>query len=132
MAITPSWALRVGAPNCLNRPAATGMATTVTADDTSLTFTALDGLDGRVVTFSESSTNATFTGTDSNNSACTAADRGRVAGINIPHIANQFNGTSTSSAQGILTWQATSPSPPRKHRTEGSKNRRKHNEENQW
>jgi hypothetical protein len=63
MAITP-WALHVGAPNCFNRPPVIDMATTVTADDTSVTFTALHG---QVVTFSEYSTNATFTGTDSNN-----------------------------------------------------------------
>jgi hypothetical protein len=55
MAIIPPWALQVGAPNCFNRPIAIGMATTVTADDTFLTFTALGG---QVVTF-----NATFTRT---------------------------------------------------------------------
>jgi hypothetical protein len=48
------------------------MATTVTADDASVTFTALDG---QVVTFSEYSTNATFTGTDINNGGCAAGDR---------------------------------------------------------
>jgi hypothetical protein len=51
---------------------AIGMATTVTADDTSVTFTTLDG---QVVTFSEYSTNATFTGTDINNGGCAAGDR---------------------------------------------------------
>ena len=51
---------------------AIGMATTVTADDTSVTFTALDG---QVVTFSEYSTNATFIGTDINNGGCAAGDR---------------------------------------------------------
>jgi hypothetical protein len=64
MAIIPPWALHVGVPDCFNRATAIGMATAVTADDTSVTFTALDG---QVVTFSEYSTNATFTGTDSNN-----------------------------------------------------------------
>ena len=59
MAITPPWALHVGAPNCFNRPIAIGMATTVTAGDTSVTFTAIDG---QVVTFTDNSTNATFTG----------------------------------------------------------------------
>jgi hypothetical protein len=49
------------------------MATTVTADDTSVTFTALDG---QVVTFSEYSTNATFTGTDINNGGCAPATGG--------------------------------------------------------
>ena len=43
MAITPPWALQVGAPNCFNRPTAIGVATTVTADDTFLTFAALGG-----------------------------------------------------------------------------------------
>jgi hypothetical protein len=99
MAITPPWALHVGAPNCFNRPTAIGIATTVTADDTAVTFTALDG---QVVTFSEYSTNATFTGTDSNNRGCAAGDRGRVIGISIPPIVNQLNGTSTSSAEGIF------------------------------
>jgi hypothetical protein len=75
------------------------MATAVTADDTSVTFTALDG---QVVTFSEYFTNATFTGTDSNKGGCAGGDRGRVTGINIPYISNQLNGTSTSSAQGIF------------------------------
>jgi hypothetical protein len=159
MAITPPWALHVGAPDCFNRPAATGMPTAVTADDISVTFTALDG---QVVNFGEYSTNATFTGTDRDNSGRTARDRGGVAGINIPHIANQLNSTPTCSAQGILTRQditqpaaqtpklafqitgtATSgtlcdPAQSSPHRrtpltlTEGSKNRRKHNEENQW
>jgi hypothetical protein len=59
MAITPPWALHVGA--------AIGMATTVAAGDTSVTFTALDG---QVVTFSEYSTNASFTGTDINLGGC--------------------------------------------------------------
>jgi hypothetical protein len=63
MAITPPWALHVGAPNCFKRPTAIGMATTVTAGDTSVAFTALDG---QVVSFSEYSTNATFTGTGRN------------------------------------------------------------------
>jgi hypothetical protein len=61
MAITPPWALHVGAANCFNRLTTIGMATTVAAGDTSVTFTALDG---QVVTFSEYSTNASFTGTD--------------------------------------------------------------------
>ena len=99
MVITSPWALHAGAANCFNRPTAIGMATSVTADDTSLTFTAPDG---RVATFSEYSPNATFTGTDSNNGGCDAGDRGRVTGINIPPIVNQLNGASTSSAQGIF------------------------------
>ncbi len=112
MAIPPPWALHVGAANCFNRPTAVGMATAVTADDTSVTFTALDG---QVVTYSEYFTNATFTGTDCNKGGYAAGDRGRVTGINIPYIPNQLNGASTSSAQGILTWQATSRSAQRKH-----------------
>jgi hypothetical protein len=55
---------------------AIGMATTVTADDTSLTFTALDG---QIVTFSEYSTNATFTGIDINNGGCAAGNRGELS-----------------------------------------------------
>jgi hypothetical protein len=102
MAIIPPWALHVGAANCFNRPTAIDMATTVSADDTAVTFTPLDG---QVVTFSEYSTNATFTGTDTNNGGRAAGGRGRVTGIDIPYIANELNGTSTSSAQGILTWQ---------------------------
>jgi hypothetical protein len=41
MAILPPWALHVGAANCFNRLTAIGMATAVTADDTSVTFTAI-------------------------------------------------------------------------------------------
>jgi hypothetical protein len=48
MAITPPWALHVGAAHCFNRPAAIGMATSVTANDTFVIFRALDG---QVVTF---------------------------------------------------------------------------------
>jgi len=99
MAITPPWALHVGAARCFNRPTAIGMATTVSADDTSVTFTALDG---QVVTFTDNSTNATSTGTHTNNGGCAAGDRGRATGINIPYIANQLNGTPASSAQGIF------------------------------
>jgi hypothetical protein len=99
MAITLPWALHVSAPNCFNRPTAFGLAGTVTADDTSVTFTAVDG---QAVTFSEHSTNATFSGTDINNGGCAAGDRGRVAGTNIPYIANQLNETFTSSAQGTF------------------------------
>ena len=43
MAITPPWALHAGAANCFNRSTAIGMATPVTADDTFVIFTALDG-----------------------------------------------------------------------------------------
>jgi hypothetical protein len=75
MAITPPWALHVGA-NRFNRPTAIGTATTVTADDTSVTFTALDG---QLVSFSEYSTNAILTGTDINNSGCAAGDRGELS-----------------------------------------------------
>jgi hypothetical protein len=112
MAITPPWALHVGAPNCSDRPTAIASTTTVTADDTSVTFTALDG---QVVTFSEYSSNATFTGTDINNGGCAAGDRGRVTGINIPCIANQLNGTFTSSAQGTFNLQSTSLSAQLQH-----------------
>jgi hypothetical protein len=63
MAITPPWALHAGAANCFNRPTAIGMAGTLAADNTSVAFTALDG---QVVSFSEYSTNATFTRTDRN------------------------------------------------------------------
>ena len=99
MAITPPWALHVGAPNCFHRLITIGLAGTVSADNTSLTFTTLDG---QVVTFTGNSTNATFTGTYSINGGCAAGDRRRVTGINIPYIANQWNGTFTSSAQGTL------------------------------
>jgi hypothetical protein len=99
MAITPPRALHVDASNCFNRLTTIGLAGTVTADNTSLTFTALDG---QVVTFTENSANATFTGTDSNNVGCAASDRGRVIGINIPYLANQLNGTFTSSAEGTF------------------------------
>jgi hypothetical protein len=99
MAITPPWALHVGVPNCFNRPTAIGLAGTVTADNTSLTFTAIDG---QLVTFTDNSTNATFTGTYSINGGCAAGDRGRVTGINIPYTASQLNGTFTSSAQGTF------------------------------
>jgi hypothetical protein len=99
MAITPPWALHVGAPNCFNRPTAIGMAITVTAGNTSVTFTALDG---QVVSFSEYSTNATFTGTARKNGGCAAGDRGTVTGINISNFVNQLNGASTPSAQGIF------------------------------
>jgi hypothetical protein len=99
MAITLPWALHVGATNCFNRPNALGMATTATADNASLTFT---GLDGQVVTFTKNSTNATFTGTCRIFGGSAAADLGRVTGINVPCIANQLNGTFTSSAQGTF------------------------------
>jgi hypothetical protein len=96
MAITPPWALHVGASNCFNRLTPIGLAGTLTADNTSLTFTAIDG---QLVPFTDNSTKATFTGTYSINGGCAVGDRGRVAGINIPHIADQLNGTFTSSAQ---------------------------------
>jgi len=72
MAITPPWALHVGAPNCFNRSIAMGMPPNVTADDTSVTFTALDG---EGVTSNEYSTRATFTGTNIINGGCAAGDR---------------------------------------------------------
>ena len=99
MAITPPWALHVSAPNCFNRLITIGLAGPVTADNTSLTFTAIDG---QLVPFTDNSTNATFTGTYSINGGCAAGDRGRVTGINIPYIADQLNGTFTSSAQGTF------------------------------
>ena len=112
MAITPPWALRVGAPNCFNRLTTIGLASTVTADNTSLRFTAIDG---QVATFTDNSTNATFTGTDSINGGCAAVDRGRVTDINIPYIANQLNGTFTSSAQATFNLQSTSLSAQLRH-----------------
>ena len=102
MAITPPWALDARASNCFNRPKAIRMAGTVTPCNISLTFTALDG---QVVTFTEYSTNAAFIGTDSNNCGSAAGDRGRVPGFNVPFAANQLNGTSASSAQGISNFQ---------------------------
>jgi hypothetical protein len=99
MAITPLWALHVGASNCSNRPTAIGLTGPVTADNTSLTFTAIDG---QLVPFTDNSTNATFTGTYSINGGCAAGDRGRVTGINIPYTASQLNGAFTSSAQGTF------------------------------
>jgi hypothetical protein len=111
MAITPPWALHVAAPNCFNRLTPIGLAGTVTADNSSLTLTALDG---QVVTFTENFANATFTGTDSKNVGRAASDRGRVTCINIPYFANQLNGTCTSSAEGTLNLAATSLSARRK------------------
>jgi hypothetical protein len=67
----------------------------VTADNTSLTFTALDG---QVVTFTGNFTNTTFAGIYSINGGCAAGDQGRVIGTNIPYIANQLSGTFTNSA----------------------------------
>jgi hypothetical protein len=99
MAITPPRALHADGSICFNRLTPIGLAGTLTADNTSMTFTALDR---QVVTFTENSANATFTGTDSKNVGCAASDRGRVTGINIPYIANQLNGTFTSSAEGIF------------------------------
>jgi hypothetical protein len=82
MAITPPWALHVGAANCFNRPNAIGMATPVTADNTFVIFTALE----EVVTFT----------------------------------------TPCDPAQSSPTLKNAS------HTDEGSKNWRKHNEENAW
>jgi hypothetical protein len=75
----------------LQSTAPIGLAGTLTTDNTSLTFTALDA---QVVT---------FTGTDSKNVGCAASDRGRVTGINFPYFANQLNGTFISSAEGIFS-----------------------------
>jgi hypothetical protein len=100
MAITPPRALHADGSSRFNRLPPIGLAGTLTADNTSVTFTALDR---QVGTFIENSANATFTGTDSKNDVgCAASDRGRVTGINIPYIANQLNGTFTSSAEGIF------------------------------
>jgi hypothetical protein len=99
MAITPPWALHVDGSNCSNRLTTIGLTGTVTADNTSLTVTALDG---PVVTLTGNSTNATCIGTYSTKGGCAAGLRGRVAGINIPHIANQLNGALTNSVQGTL------------------------------
>jgi hypothetical protein len=98
MAITPPRALHVDGSNCF-KLTPIGLMDTVTADNTSLIFTALDG---QVVTLTANFTNATFTGTSSTNTGCVAGDRGRVTGINIPYIANQLNGTFTNSAQGTF------------------------------
>lgn len=95
MVITSPWALHVGVPDRVNRPTSIGLG--VTADNTSLTFTAVD------VTFSGSSANAVFAGIDTKNVEYVASDRGRVAGINIPYIANQLNGTFTGSEQGSFS-----------------------------
>jgi hypothetical protein len=81
MAITTPLALHASASNCFNRLTTFGLASTVTAVNTSLTFTALDG---QVVTFNEKSAKSTFTGPDSNNVGCAASDRERVTNINIP------------------------------------------------
>jgi hypothetical protein len=99
MAITPPRALHADGSNCFNRLTPIGLAGALTAGNTFLTFTALDG---QVVTFTESSANATFTGTDSKTVGCAASDWERVTGINIPYIANQLNGTFSSSAEGTL------------------------------
>jgi hypothetical protein len=99
MAITPPRALHADGPDCFYRPLPIGSAGTVTPSNTSLTFTALDG---QVVTSTENSANATFTGTDSSNVGRAASDRGRVTDLNSPYIASQLNGTFTSSAEGTL------------------------------
>jgi hypothetical protein len=99
MAITPPWALRVGAANCFNRPTAIGMATTLTADETSVTFTALDG---QVVTFTENSTQRHLHRDRQQQWWMHRRPAGRVTSINIPYIANQLNGTFTDSAQGTF------------------------------
>jgi hypothetical protein len=96
MAITPPWALHVGTPNCFNRPTAIGMATTVTAGDTSVAFTALDG---QVVSFNEYSTNATFTRTDRNNDGGAAGDRRRVTGVNVSTLAGEIASSHSASTE---------------------------------
>jgi hypothetical protein len=99
MAITPPRALHADDSNCFNRLTPIGLAGTLIADNTSLTFA---DLDGQVFTFTENSANATFAGADSKNFGCAASERGRVTGINIPYIANRLNGNFTSSAEGIF------------------------------
>ena len=90
MAIPPPWALHVDGSICFNRLTPIGLTATVTADNTSLTVTALDG---QVVT---------TTGRYTTNGGCVADGPGRVTGINIPCIANHLNGTFTNSAQGTV------------------------------
>jgi hypothetical protein len=99
MAITPPWALHVGAANCLNRLITIGLANTGTANNTSLTFTALDG---QVVTFTENSTQRHLYRDRQQQWWMHRRPAGRVTSINIPYIANQLNGTFTGSAQGTF------------------------------
>jgi hypothetical protein len=70
MAITPPRALHADGSNCFNRLAPIDLAGTLSADNISLPFTALDG---QVVTFTEKSAKSTFTEPDSNNVGCAAA-----------------------------------------------------------
>jgi hypothetical protein len=97
MWITALRSLHADGLNCFNRPTSIGLAGTLTADNTSLTFTAVDG---QIVTFTGNPANAAFSRTDSKNVGYAASDRGRVARINIPYLADQLNGNFASSEQG--------------------------------
>ncbi len=112
---TVSGALHVDESNCFNRLTPNGLTGTVTASDSSLTFTTLDG---QVVTLTASFTHPTyyygtvvydtFSGTYRIDGGCAAGDHGTVTGNYIDSIARQsdptqLSGTFTnSSAQQIF------------------------------
>jgi hypothetical protein len=103
MWITALRSLHADGLNCFNRPTSIGLAGTLTADNTCLTFTVVDG---QIVTFTGHSANAAFSKTDSKNVGYAACDRGRVARFNIPYIADQLKATSPVLNKEALTWQA--------------------------
>lgn len=105
-----SGALHVDGSNCFDQRTPNGLTGTVTASDSTLTFTTIDG---QVVTLTGSFNTpayfygtvvyATFTGTYQINGGCAAGDRGTVTGNYIDSIARQsdptqLSGTFTSSS----------------------------------
>jgi hypothetical protein len=89
-------ALHVDRSNCIDRLTIMSLTGNVTAGDTSLTATSMNG---QAVTFTGNFTNTTFTGTYKIKGGCATGEQGNITGINVPYIANQLSGTFTTSTQ---------------------------------
>jgi hypothetical protein len=109
---TASGALHVDGSSCFDRLSTMGLTGTVTTGATSLTSTTLNG---QVVTFTGTFSDAGFTGTYSVSGGCDAGDQGTLSGIRITlSDADAWSGTFTSAQQKFNASgsfaQANSPS----------------------
>jgi hypothetical protein len=95
-----SGAVHVDGSNCFDQLTTMGWTGTLTGSNISLTSTSVMG---QVSTFTGSIVGTAFTGTYAINGGCADGDQGNVTGIRIPLIADQLDGTFTTS--GNATFQ---------------------------
>jgi hypothetical protein len=99
-----SSALHVDGSDCFDHSITIGLTGNATADNTSLTSSAVDG---QVITLSGNFTTNSFDGTYRISGGCAGGEQGKMTGFNVWNIGNSLSGIFTNSTQKTFNVMAT-------------------------